>query len=121
MWRRRGTRSAVMIVCTAISVVALAGCYGAKGGSAESKRDYIRKIMSQTLADLYKEKPVVRARLEKAAGYAVFSNLNLKIFVLGSGQGYGMAVDNASKKETFMRMAEVGGGWAWGDRSSWRS
>jgi hypothetical protein len=32
-----------------------------------------------------------------------------------------MAVDNASKKETFMRMAEVGGGWAWGDRSSGRS
>lgn len=110
MWRRRGIKNAVAIVCAAISVVALAGCYGAKGGNAESKREYIRKTASQTLADLYKEKPAVKARLDKAAGYAVFTNLNVKIFVLGSGQGYGMAVDNASRKETFMRMAEVGGG-----------
>jgi lipid-binding SYLF domain-containing protein len=110
MWNRRGTRSAVIIVCAAISVVALAGCYGAMGGSAASKREHIRMMTSQALADLYKAKPAVRTRLEKAAGYAVFSNFNLKIFVLGSGQGYGMAVDNATKKETFMKMAEVGGG-----------
>jgi len=110
MWKLRGTRNAVIIVCAAISVAAQTGCYGAKGSSVESKREYIRKMSSQALADLYKDKPAVKARLDKAAGYAVFSNLNLKIFVLGSGQGYGMAVDNASKKETFMRMAAVGGG-----------
>jgi len=107
---RRGTRNATVMICAAACVVALAGCYGAKGSSVQSKRDYIRKMASQSLADLYKEKPGVKARLDQAAGYAVFSNLNLKIFVLGSGQGYGMAVDNATKKETFMRMAEVGGG-----------
>jgi lipid-binding SYLF domain-containing protein len=67
-------------------------------------------MSKQALADLYKEKPGVKARLEKAAGYAVFSDVNVKIFMLGNGQGYGMAVDNATKKETFMRMAELGGG-----------
>jgi lipid-binding SYLF domain-containing protein len=64
----------------------------------------------QTLADLFKDKPGVKARLEKAAGYAVFSNLNVKIFMVGSGTGYGVAIDNATKKETFMKMLEIGGG-----------
>jgi lipid-binding SYLF domain-containing protein len=91
-------------------LVTLAGCYKAKGETAEDKRTFIRKMTNKTLADLYKAKPAVKTRLEKAAGYAVFSNLNVKILVLGSGQGYGMAVDNDTKKETFMRMGEVGGG-----------
>lgn len=43
------------------------------------------------------------ARLEKAARYVVFSNLNVKSFIIGSGQEYGMAVDNASKKTVYMK------------------
>jgi lipid-binding SYLF domain-containing protein len=59
---------------------------------------------------LIKEKPDVQARLNTAAGYAVFSNLNVRILAVGSGQGYGIAVDNATRKETFMKMMELGGG-----------
>ena len=55
------------------------------------------------MPDLYNGKPAVKARLEKAARYAVFSNLNVKSFILGSGQEYGMAVDNASKKTVYMK------------------
>jgi lipid-binding SYLF domain-containing protein len=98
------------IVCTVISLIGITGFFGAKGDTAEEKRAHIREIQRQTLADLYREKPGVQARLEKAAGYAVFSNMNVKIFMIGSGNGYGVAVDNATKKETFMKMLEVGGG-----------
>lgn len=103
-------RAAIVSVCAVTSFVALTGFFGAKGDSAEEKRANIRDMQRQTLADLYKEKPGVQARLEKAAGYAVFSNMNVKIFMVGSGNGYGVAVDNATKKEIFMKMLEVGGG-----------
>jgi len=102
-------RRSMLLACATISLFALTGI-SAKGDSPKEKRANIHKMTHETLADLYKEKPGVKARLEKAAGYAVFSNLNIKILALGSGQGFGMAVDNATKKETYMKMFEVGGG-----------
>src|SRR5262245_31586715 len=99
-----------LLPCAAGALLMLVGCYQAKGNTVEDRRTYIRNMENRTLADLYKERPGVKARLEKAPGYAVFSNVNVKILALGSGQGYGKAVDNATKKETFMKMAELGGG-----------
>ena len=48
------------------------------------------------------------------AGYAVFSNFGLKILVAGSGKGSGLAVDNKTRKETFMKMAELQAGLGFG-------
>ena len=102
--------SSLVAASAVICMFTLTGFLGAKGDSPKEKRANIQDMAQKTLADLYKEKPGVRARLEKAAGYAVFSNLNVKILMLGSGQGYGMAVDNATKKVVYMKMVELGGG-----------
>lgn len=107
---RQWMRNSLPAACVVVSLLALTGCYTAKGETAADKRTTIRNMTHQALADLYKEKPGAKARLEKAVGYAVFSNMNVKILAMASGQGYGMAVDNATKKETYMRMAELGGG-----------
>jgi lipid-binding SYLF domain-containing protein len=40
----------------------------------------------------------------------VFSNFGMKILVAGGGKGSGVAVNNKSKQETFMKMAEVQAG-----------
>jgi len=40
----------------------------------------------------------------------VFSNFGMKIFFAGGGSGKGIAVNNATKKETFMKMLEVQAG-----------
>ena len=106
----RSTTLSLMAACAVICLFTLTGFLGAKGDSPEEKRANIQHMTTQTLADLYKEKPGVKARLEKATGYAVFSNLNVKILMLGSGQGYGMAVDNGTKKTVYMKMVELGGG-----------
>lgn len=107
---RQWIKHSLPVACAAISLLMLTGCYTAKGNTPADKRHTIRTMTQQALADLYKEKPGVKARLEKAVGYAVFSDMNVKILAMASGQGYGMAVDNATKKETFMRMMELGGG-----------
>ena len=52
--------------------------------------------------------------MEGAAGYAVFSNSALKILVAGGGQGKGLAVNNKTRQEVFMRMAEVQAGLGFG-------
>ena len=76
---------------------------------AEQQAD-IRKMESETLSRLYKAAPGAKAAIDKAAGHAVFSNFGMKIFVAGGGSGQGVAVDHATKKATFMKMAEVQAG-----------
>ena len=52
--------------------------------------------------------------IQKSAGYAVFSNFGMKIFFAGGGSGKGIAVNNATKKETFMKMIELQAGLGFG-------
>ena len=76
----------------------------------ETKRNEIRKGSKAILSNLYKIEPSSKAVLESAAGYAVFSNFGMKILFAGGGTGHGMAVDQQTKKETFMKMVEVQAG-----------
>jgi lipid-binding SYLF domain-containing protein len=74
------------------------------------KQADVRKMANETLARLYKVQPSAKQAVSKAAGYAVFSNFGMKIFFAGGGSGKGLAVDNKTKKETFMKMVEVQAG-----------
>ena len=76
----------------------------------KQEKDEIRKKTKEILAQLYKAEPSAKATIGKAAGYAVFSNFGMKIFVVGSGKGKGVAVDNKTKKEVFMDMLELQAG-----------
>jgi lipid-binding SYLF domain-containing protein len=61
----------------------------------------------ETLARLYKVQLSAKKAIEGAAGYAVFSNFGMKIFVAGGGIGSGIAADNRTKQATYMKMVEV--------------
>jgi len=63
-------------------------------------------MTEQTLDQLYQKEPAAKGAVAGAAGYAVFSDFGLKIMVMGGAGGKGMAVNNATKQETFMKMAE---------------
>jgi lipid-binding SYLF domain-containing protein len=76
----------------------------------EQKQIEIREMVQDTLQRLYKANPKTRAAIKHASGYAVFSNLGVKILIAGSGNGRGLAIDNKSKQETFMKMLEVQAG-----------
>lgn len=76
----------------------------------EQQRTDIHKMADDTLERLYKTQPSAEKAIKKAAGYAVFSNFGLKIFLAGGGSGKGMAVNNKSKKSTYMKMIEVQAG-----------
>ncbi len=82
--------------------------------SAASKEDEeraeIRKATDETLSRLYAAQPGAKSAIAKSAGYAVFSNFGMKIFVAGGGSGKGMAVNNKTKAPTYMKMVEVQAG-----------
>ena len=73
----------------------------------EQKQDAIREMAKATLSQVYAKYPRAKEGLEKAAGYAVFSDFGMKIMFMGGAKGSGVAVDNATKKETFMKMVEL--------------
>jgi len=65
-------------------------------------------MKNKVLTKLFKLKPDVRSQLKSASGYAVFSNVNINIFIASFGGGKGVVKNNRTGKHTFMRMAEVG-------------
>ena len=85
-----------------------------KQAKADKERQEIRKTSKDILARLYKAQPSAKAAVEKAAGHAVFSNFGMKLGVAGSGTGKGVAVDNKTKKEIFMKMVELQAGLGFG-------
>jgi lipid-binding SYLF domain-containing protein len=86
----------------------------AHAASKEAQRAEVRKVADQTLQRLYKLQPRARQAIEKAAGYATFSNFGMKLLVAGGGKGEGIAVNNNTKQETFMKMLEVQAGLGFG-------
>jgi hypothetical protein len=93
-----------------VSVLAVsAACSSPPGSSLDDKRGFVRKMRDSTLTQLYDANPELRAKVEGAAGYAVFTNLNIHLLAISGGDGYGIAV-RENGDETFMRVAEIGGG-----------
>ena len=80
----------------------------------EEQRAEVRKASQQILSQLYRVSPSAKGAVASAAGYAVFSNFGMKIFLAGGGGGSGIAVNNATKQEVFMKMVEVQAGLGFG-------
>jgi lipid-binding SYLF domain-containing protein len=98
------------VLFLALALSANAGLFSAKGDSNEEKRAQVRKDRDEILAKLYDKHPEAKAKVANAVGYGTFNNKNLNLFLLSSGHGYGVVVDNKTHKETFMAMGSLGGG-----------
>ena len=72
----------------------------------EQQQESVRDMANKTLSQLYAKHPAARDAVTRAAGYAVFSDFGFKVWTLGGARGKGVAVNNATKRETFMEMLE---------------
>jgi len=99
-----------LIALFAVSMLMLAGQPAFAKSSPEEGRAEVRQTAQNILQDLYKVQPSARKAVESSAGYAVFSNFGMKILFAGGGSGSGVAVNNQTKKEVFMKMVEVQAG-----------
>jgi lipid-binding SYLF domain-containing protein len=99
-----------VLALVALTAVAASGCAKAQGTTPAEKRDYTLDMREDTLQKLYAQEPEARAKIKGAAGYGVFSNVGLNLFVLASGNGFGAVHDNANGREVYMKMQEFGVG-----------
>lgn len=91
-------------------IAAVNGCAVPMGSSVSDKQNYVRRMRDDTLAQLYSFNPALRAQIEQGAGFAIFSNLDIYFGLLSTTRGYGVAVDNKTGGETYMRMIRFGAG-----------
>lgn len=75
--------------------------------SVQEQREDIMRLTENTLEQLHQMAPGARHVIRDAAGYGVFSDRGLKIFMFGSGLGKGVVINNATKKAMYMVMGEV--------------
>ena len=86
-----------------------AGLVPAAFGKAgpDERRDKTRAMRDAVLAELYQQKPELKARIRKAAGYAVFSNVGVNLVLASFAGGTGIVVYKKGN-ETFMKMGSAG-------------
>lgn len=101
-------KKTAFIIFTALFFVA--GCFGPKGNTIGEKRAAVRKMRTDTLNELYRIHPIAREELKKSKGYAVFSNVGFNLFLLSTGSGWGIARNNATGKDVYMKMYSAGVG-----------
>jgi lipid-binding SYLF domain-containing protein len=80
----------------------------------DEQRASVRDMANETLANVYQQYPDARRQIKESAGYAVFSNFGLKVLFMGSATGEGIAVNQSTGRETFMRMVELQPGYGFG-------
>ncbi len=103
-----------LLSCAALALAMLMPLAAANAGNPDEERAAIRKSAMNTLEQLYAVQPSARKAVQKAAGYAVFSEISTKILLAGGGGGKGVVVDTVADQETFMLMATLQAGYGMG-------
>ena len=97
----------LLLILFAAALFSLSACLAPSGNTLEQRREAIERMERETLSQLYNQRPTAETVISKAAGYAVFSNVNAQFLMLGGGGGYGVAVNRSSGQKTFMKMAQI--------------
>jgi lipid-binding SYLF domain-containing protein len=105
----KNNRNKHLVLAAAMACSLALAAYAAESDKGKQQKE-IRNMAHDTLQQLYKAEPKTKGAVHSAAGYAVFSNIGVKILLAGSGNGKGVAVNNKSKRETFMKMLQVQAG-----------
>jgi lipid-binding SYLF domain-containing protein len=96
----------------AIGLVALAfvaDLASAQTSDKAKEQEEVLKAAEASLTDFYKADPKLKGMVDKAPGYAVFKTYGLS-FVIGGAGGKGVAYERATKKHTYMHLAQASAG-----------
>jgi len=97
-------------VLTAVALImSLAGGTAFAQSDKAKKQAEVKQAAAATLNDFYKNKPELKGMVEKAPGYGVFTTYGIS-FVVGGAGGKGVVHNNATKKDTYMEMAQASAG-----------
>ena len=74
------------------------------------RRAVINKRSHEALTKLYQVHPAAKAKIAGAYGYAVFTNLGVNLVIMSMAGGSGVAHDNKSGRDVYMKMVSGGVG-----------
>ncbi|WP_321394850.1 YSC84-related protein [Emcibacter sp.] len=97
-------KKALMILCLAALPLSV------QAKSSEEKRQEILKMRDGVLEKLYESNKETKSMIAEAEGYAVFNSGGVNLILLSAGSGTGVAHDNKSGENIFMKMATGGVG-----------
>ena len=83
-------RTFLTLISGLLAASVLSGCMSPSGDSIAEKRQAVQNMRFETLAKLYQIHPIAKERIRKAAGYAVFSNVNINLIWLSAANGWGV-------------------------------
>ncbi len=90
------------IACLALCATTLAGCVSPDGDTRDQQYASAMRMHDDVLETATKKWPELQAEIDGSVGYAVFDTGVLKIFIIGTANGYGVVVDNASGVRTIV-------------------
>lgn len=76
----------------------------------EKQRKSFQKNKSTALKEMYKAYPESKALMAKSYAYAAFGNTGINLFLLASGNGGGVANNNRTGAEVYVKMISYGAG-----------
>jgi lipid-binding SYLF domain-containing protein len=103
--RRARFAPALRLALTAVSLAGLAATSMAADRIDNYKRKAeIRQMCDDALATLYKQRPALKARIAKSAGYGCFSSYGFSFLIGGAG---GQGLVRHGGEDTYMNMAQA--------------
>ena len=91
-------------------------CSGCSTLSTE-RRGELDRMAAQAVAALEQENPGLQERIEASLGYLVIDQKVVKVPVVGGGRGYGVVVENAAGRRTYVKVGRIDFGGGWGVRN----
>lgn len=103
----------LMVVVVSLAVLTGFNWLRDERSPAEERRDVL-EMRTEVLEMLYQEAPGSKSRIQESVGYAVFSNVGINLLLLSTANGYGVAKNNLSGEEIYMKMYSAGVGLGYG-------
>ena len=97
---------ATLLLCMMISTSAFAA---SKDSAAEQRRQ-VDWLSTQTLEKLYAKYPHAKRVINECYAWATLSNSGVKVFLVGSSHGRGLAYNNQTGEKVYLRMKELSAG-----------
>ena len=80
------------------------------------KKAAMQKMSDDSLPIFYARYPALKEKIGNAAGYAIFKDFGVDIFVPSTESGWGMVYNKATGEKTYMKMFSLGVGLGMGIR-----
>ena len=94
--------------------ICLLGCasmaYAKSKTDVEMERTEINHMSERALNNLYRERPEARDSVDNCYAYATISSSSVKVLVLGSSRGRGLAVNNNTGENVYLHMKGMNAG-----------